>query len=392
MRRAVKVRVFPDEQQMQELEALWGAVRLVWNNGLATMSHQYRVHKKSLHPIHDLKKLLPVAKASRRYSFLAKYDSMSLQQALINLNKARVAFFEKRTKFPRYKSKHGRQSSYHCTGSTGYGLDDSGHLKGNGWITIPKIGGQIRVIIHREIDEKWTFKSITLERTTTGRVFATLLFETNQEAPEKPRVIDADKVRGNDLGLLSYLVNDRGEVIPNPRHVKKLEKKIAKLSRAMAKKMRGSMNRAKLRRRLARAHEDLANARSDFLHKLSRWLVDENQAIGFETLRVKNMMKNRSLAKAIGDAAWGELLRQVEYKAAWAAKHFVKIDTWFASTKTCSSCGTKNDHLTLKDRSWTCACGAVHDRDHNAATNVRDRTIVALRADGHVVRGELALT
>jgi len=392
MRRAVKAAIFPDELQLQQLEAQWGAVRMVWNKALAAMSHWWRVHQMSLHPIHDLKKLLPIAKSSRRYFFLKQFDSMALQQALINLNKARTNFFEKRSDYPRFKSKHGRQSSYHCTGSTGYGIDDAGHLKGNGWITIPKINGQIRAIIHREIDEKWTLKSITLERTTTGRVNATLLFETHEDAPVKPKVIDADKVRGHDLGLLAYLVNDRGEVIPNPRHVKKLEKKIAKLSKAMAKKMRGSANRAKLRRRLARAHEGLANARSDFLHKLSRWLVDENQAVGFETLRVKNMMKNRSLAKAIGDAAWGELLRQVEYKAAWAAKHFIKIDTWFASTKTCSSCGAKNDYLTLKDRSWACACGAVHDRDHNAAINVRDRTIVALRADGHVVRGELALT
>jgi putative transposase len=387
MLRAVKVRGFPGDVQRQEMEAQWGAVRLVWNKALAVMSHQYRVHGKSLHPVHDLKKLLPAAKASRRYSFLKQFDSMALQQACINLNKARTSFFEKRTGYPKFKSKHGRQSSYHCTGKTGYGVDDAGHLRGNAWITIPKIQGRIRVQIHREIDEKWKLKSITLERTVAGRVNATLLFETGEDAPEKPKVIEADKVRGNDLGLLDYLVNDRGERVPNPRHIKKLEKKIAKLSRAMAKKMRGSANRAKLRLKLARAHEDMANARSDFLHKLSRWLVDENQAIGLETLRVKNMMKNRRLAKAIGDAAWGEFLRQVAYKADWVGKHFVRIDTWFASTKLCSSCNTKNDHLTLKDRSWSCTCGAHHDRDQNAAINIRNRTIVALRADGHVVRG-----
>jgi putative transposase len=367
MLRAVKVRGFPDDIQRQEMEAQWGAVRLVWNKALAAMSHQWRVHKKSLHPVHDLKKLLPVAKASRKYSYLKQFDSMALQQSCINLNKARTKFFEKKGGYPRFKSKHGRQSSYHCTGKTRFGIDHAGHLKGNGWITIPMIKGKIRVQIHREIDDKWKLKSITLERTVAGRVNATLLFETGEDAPEKPKVIEAEKIRGNDLGLLDYLVNDRGQRIPNPRHIKKLEKKIAKLSNAMARKMRGSANRAKLRKKLARVHEDLANARSDFLHKLSRWLVDENQAIGLETLRVKNMMKNKRLARHIADAAWGEFLRQVEYKSDWAGKHFIKIDTWFASTKLCSSCNTKNDHLTLKDRSWSC--------------------IVALRADGHVVRG-----
>jgi putative transposase len=386
MRRAVKIRIYPDAAQQAQLTDQWGAVRFVWNKALHAMSHQWRVHGRSLDPKHDLKKLLKIAKASRRYGWRAEHDSMALQQALINLGKARRAFFEKRARYPRFKSRHGRQSSYHCSGRIACGMDDSGHLKGNGWITLPKMPGRIRANIHRPIEAAWGLKSITVTRSKTGKVFATLLFETGEAAPDLPKVIDEDAVLAGDLGLASYMVTSRGEKIANPRHVARAAKKVSRRQKALSRKKKGSSNRAKARHSLARAHEDLVNARSDFQHKLSRAMVDESQATGLETLRVKNMMKNRRLARAIGDAGWSAFAGQVAYKAAWSGKPLVRIDPWAPSTKLCACCGVRNDSLALKDRVWTCVCGAHHDRDINAAINIRQMAITELRATGYSVR------
>ena len=387
MRRAVKIRVYPNDVQMDRLTAQWGAVRFVWNKALHAMSHAWKVHGQSLDPQHDLKKLLPIAKKSRRYGWLAQHDSMALQQALINLKKARQSFFERRTRYPKFKRRHDAQSSYHCTGKIGFGIDDHGHLKGNGWITLPKMPGMIRTEVHREIDESWKLMSITMKMTKTGKVFATLLFETCEEAPQVPAVVDESGVVGIDLGIKDLLVASDGTKVPNPRHLLKADKVLRKRQKALSRKKKGSANRAKARVHLAKAHERLANVRADYLNKLSKKLVDENQAIGMETLRVKNMMKNRRLARAIGDVAWGELGRQVAYKALWAGKHSLRMDQWYASTKECSCCGLKNDDLTLKDRSWQCGgCGSMHDRDVNAAKNIRQKTIIELRAKGYVVR------
>jgi putative transposase len=388
MRRAIRVRVYPDEAQNDVLVAQWGAVRFVWNKALWAMSHAWRTHGVSLDPKHDLKKVLVVAKKSRRYGWLADHDSMALQQALINLGKARTSFFKGQTKYPKFKSRYDHQSSYHCSGRIGWGVDGCAHLKGNGWITIPKMPGQIRACIHRDIPEDWDLKSITMKRTKTHKVYATLLFETNQAVPALPKVIDEDGVEGHDLGLTAYLTNARGDKTANPRHVRKATARVRRRSKSLTRKKKGSSNRGKARVQLARAHEDLANARSDFLHKLSRKCVDENQANALETLRVRNMMKNRKLARAIGDTGWGEFARQVDYKSAWAGKLFIKIDPFAPSTKTCSSCLVKNDTLTLKDRTWVCNCGAVHDRDVNAAINIRRLAILDLRAKGYVVRSK----
>lgn len=387
MRRAVRVRVYPDEEQNSALVAQWGAVRFVWNKGLHAMSHYWRFKQTSLHPKHDLKKILKTAKKSPRYEWLKKHDSMALQQALINLGKARQAFFEKRAKYPKFKGRHDAQSSYHCTGAIGWGIDDACHLKGNGWISLPKMKTNIRAHIHRDIADDWALKSITMKKTKTGKVFATLLFETGKDAPDLPKVVAEDDIVGGDLGLKDFLVTSRGEKTTNPRHLLRATKRLRRRQKSLSRKKRGSANRAKAREKLARAHEDLANARSDFLHKKSRWFVDDSQATGLETLRVKNMMRNRKLAKAIGDVAWGEFTRQVCYKSIWAGKPHVRIDPFEPSTKRCAPCQAINGNLTLKDRVWTCpGCGAVHDRDINAAENIRNVTIIELRAQGYGVR------
>lgn len=370
--KATKVRIYPDADQMVFLERQFGAVRLVYNKALHVKGHFYRAKGISLHPTHDLKKLLVPAKKSRRYGWLKDFDAMALQQACINLNKAFEGFFKGRSRFPQFKRKNGRQSSYHCTGAMKAGED---------WISVPKAPGKIRANIHREIDGK--IKSITLSRTPTGKYFASILVEDGVVAKPVPDIVREDQIRGLDMGLTHLLIDDRGTKVANPRHLKRAQHGLRKKQKALSRKKKGSKNRGKARIRVARAHERVANARADFQHKLSRKLVDENQAIIAETLKVRNMLKNHRLAKAISDASWSSFLRKIEYKARDAGVIFAKIDQWEATTKTCAPCGHKVSKLPLNVRKWTCpSCGEVHDRDVNAAINVRAIGIENLRASG----------
>lgn len=372
MRLAMKIRVYPTPDQVAFIDRQFGAVRFVWNKALAVKRHRYRVHGDKLTAKHDLKPLLAVAKRSRRYNWLAEFDAISLQQACINLDRAFLNFFEHRARFPRFRRKQGAQSSYHCTGKIGVG---------DGWITVPKCPGPIQAVVHRGIAGE--LKSITLTRTPTGKYFAALLFEDGKDAPELPAVVAAEAVVGVDVGLTDVSVESTGHKTDNPRFVKRAQRNLRRKQKFLSRKKKGSKNRAKARRLVAAAHERVANARGDFQHKLSRRLVDENQAICVETLNIKGMQKNRRLAKAISDASWSSLRIKTEYKAKRAGKHFVALDRWAATSKTCSVCGFKCEELPLDVRKWTCSnCGSERDRDINAACVVKHFGILELRAGG----------
>ncbi|MBB3048938.1 putative transposase [Litorivivens lipolytica] len=368
----MKVRLYPDDQAKAELDRQFGAVRFVYNKALAIISHRYKVHGDSLRASKDIKPLLAVAKRSRKYSWLKDFDSIALQEACRNLDTAFKNFFDKSSpsRYPRFKSRRGQQSSYHCTGTTAY--DDES-------ITLPKIG-KIPAKIHRDI--KGSLKSITVSRSPTGKYYAAILVDTDEVLPEQITDINAHSVRGIDVGLAALVNCDNGIKIDNPRFIQRSTKNLRRKQKSLSRKKKGSSNRAKARLAVAKCHEKVANARNDFQHKLSRRLVDENQAIVVETLKVKNMMKNRRLSKAIADASWHSQIEKLSYKAEQAGKHLVKIDQWFASSKTCSCCGKKVEKLPLNIRSWTCACGAVLDRDTNAAINIRQQGILKLKARG----------
>jgi putative transposase len=369
---ATKVRLYPTPEQAEFLGRQFGAVRFVYNRALAVKRHRYRVHGQKLSAVHDLKKLLPVAKKSRRYKWLADYDAMALQQACINLDKAFRNFFEGRAKYPRFKRKHGQQSSYHCSGKIAV-LQDS--------ILLPKMDQPIRAVIHREVQGK--LKSITVTRTPTGKYFAALLFEDGKAKPAPVRGVPEDSIVGVDVGLIDLAVESNGRKTANPRFLKRALRNLRRKQRALSRKRKGSRNRAKTRLRVAAAHERLANARHDFQHKLSRRLTDENQAVCVETLAVKNMLKHPTLARAIADAAWHSLIQKFAYKVERSGKPLVKIDRWTASSKTCSCCLQVKEELDLKERRWTCeGCGAEHDRDLNASANIRRVGILDLRAGG----------
>ena len=368
--KATKVRIYPTPEQADFLNQQFGAVRFTYNKSLRIISTQYKRHGLKLNAKHDMKKLLPVAKRSRKYGWLSQFDSIALQQACINLDKAFKAFFDPKLKarYPQFKKKHGKQSSYHCMGVSA----------GENWIKIPKCS-QIKARIHRELNG--SVKSITISRTKTGKYFASIL--TNEVVAEKSPVKSIDTIIGLDMGLTHIAIKSDGTKEDNPRFLLKASKNLRRKQKSLSRKQKGSNNRNKARILVAKAHEKTANARQDFQHKLSRTLVDENQAIVVETLKVKNMLKNRRLSKHIADASWSSFIEKLKYKAKSDGKHLVLIDQWYASSKTCSCCGHKMDVMPLNIRTWECpSCHIKHDRDINAAINIRHQGILKLRAEG----------
>lgn len=368
---ATKVRIYPTPEQAGFLNQQFGAVRFCYNKALWLIRTQYTRHGLKLRAKRDIKPLLAVAKKSRKYHWLKDFDSIALQQAVINLDTAFANFFNPKlaARFPHFKSKRGKQSSYHCTSVSA----------GESWIKIPKLD-RIKARIHREVTGR--VKSITLSRTVTGHYYASILTDDGAIAPAPVQALE--RVIGVDMGLTDLCITSDGVKIPNPRFLKRAAANLRRKQKALSRCQKGSRGRAKTRLLVAKAHERLANARADFQHKLSRQIVDENQAVIVETLKVKNLLKNRKLAKHIADASWHSLIQRLEYKARAQGKYLVKIDQWFASSKTCSGCGHKMDSMPLDVRRWNCpACGATGiDRDINAAINIRQQGLLKLRAEG----------
>ena len=371
MLRATKIRIYPTQEQAEFLIAQFGAVRFAYNKALHLKSHMYRKHGVTLNPKKDIKPLLAVAKKSRKYHWLKQYDSIALQQSVINLHQAFDNFFNPKlkAKYPQFKRRHGKQSSYHCVGVKV--LD--------GAIKLPKMK-PIEANVHREI--AGVVKSITVSLSKTGKFYASILADDGVEASTPLHTVRT--VTGVDLGLSHFAIESNGRKTANPRFVKRAEKNLRRKQRQLSRKAKGSANRAKARILVAKCHEKVANARADFQHKLSRTLVDENQAVIVETLKSANMMKSRKLAKHIGDASWHSFVDKLEYKLKEQGKHLVKLDQWYASSKTCHCCGHKMEEMPLSVRKWDCpSCGTTDiDRDLNAALNIRDKGILELKAVG----------
>ena len=375
MLKATKVRIYPTDEQAVFLNQQFGAVRFVYNRALAIKNHYYKHYGRNLSPLRDLKPLLAIAKKSRKYAWLKDSDSIALQEAVRHLNTAFKNFFDKKhpAGFPKFKLRHGRQSSYHCT-SVSVGVD---------WIRIPKCE-PIKARVHRVIEGE--VKSITLSRTVIGKYYASVLTDDGQEPAKPIGHLDSHQVLGVDMGLTHLAITSDGRKVANQRFLKNAAGNLRRKQKALSRTKKGSRGRAKARLLLAKAHERVANARNDFQHKLSKQLIDENQAVVVETLKVKNMLKNRKLSKHIADASWSRFIAMLEYKAKQSGKHLVKIDQWFASSKTCHVCLTKLENLSLNIRHWECPdCHVNHDRDINAAMNIWQQGIIKLKAAGLTV-------
>lgn len=362
MLKSTRIRLYPNVLQRQSLAKQFGCARFVYNEALAETQRLYKETGKGLAYESMCARLLTL-KLEREW--LGEATAQVLQQSLRNLSRAFVNFFEKRGKYPRFKSKNGPQSIQ---------FPQSVRIEGH-WIRLPKIGA-VKCIVHREI--VGTIKTVTVSRTTCGHFYASVLTEDGREMP--PISVDGP-VLGIDVGLIDFAVTSNRQHFANPRHLRKAEKNLKRKQQKLSRKKKGSNSRNKARRLVARAHERVTNARKDFLHKVSRKLVNENQVLAVEDLCVKGMVRNPNLAKSISDAGWGTFSRFVEYKAVRDGKMFVKTNRWFPSTKACYVCGMLHDNMNLSVRCWTCnGCGTVHDRDENASCNIRDEAKRMIRA------------
>lgn len=351
---ATCIRLYPTAKQAIALTVQFGCVRWAWNNALATNVELYRETGKGLN-YHAMAIRLP--KLKQEFEWLKEADAQVLQQALQNLSRAFENFFTKRGRYPRFKNKHGRQAIQYPQRVRIAGAR----------IYLPKVGW-VRCVVHREIIGK--FKTVTVSRNACGQFQASILTDDGVDLP----VISIDgKAIGIDVGLAHLAVTSDGSKFDNPRHLRRATRNLKRKQRNLTRKRKGSNGRNKARQLVARVHERVACARKDYLHKVSRRLVNENQVIVVEDLHVKGMMRNHSLARAVGDAGWGMLTGFLEYKAARAGKAFVRCSRWYPSSKACSRCGSICENMPLDVRAWTCAhCDAHHDRDINAARNIRD--------------------
>lgn len=362
MLQATRIRLYPTQEQEEILARQFGCARWAWNDALATTQKLYQETGKGLTWVAMLNRL-PALKAE--HEWLKECDSQVLQSSLRHLASAYQNFFDKRGKYPRFKSKHGRQSIQYPQRVK---IDTNR-------IRLPKVG-LVKCVVHRDIIG--AIKTVTVSKNACGHYYAAVLTEDGRKLPP---VSTDGKAVGIDVGLTHLAVTSDGNTFANPRHIRKHERNLKRKQQKLSRAKKGSNSRNKARLKVARVHERISNARRDYLHNVSRRLVNENQVIAVEDLNVKGLTKNHNLAKAISDAGWGELCRQLEYKAAWDGKAFIKVGRWFPSSKACSDCGFIQDKMPLDVRAWKCGnCGSQHDRDVNAATNIKQEALRILAA------------
>ena len=371
-KRAYKYRFSPTDEQAHTLARTFGCVRFVYNWALSTSKVSYFQHGVSMNH-NALSHALTALKQQEGTQWLKEVSSVPLQQSLRHLQSAYTNFFEGRTEYPTFKKKQGVQSATYT--------DNAFILRGTS-LTLAKQSEPLNIVWSRPLPENMKASSVTVSKDRIGRYFVSILVEETIE----PLPL-TNKGVGVDVGLKSFLITSDGETIANPKYYARDEKKLATAQRRHARKKKGSKNREKARQKVARIHARIADTRRDFQHQASTKLVRDNQTICFETLSVKNMLKNHKLAKAIADVGWSEFMRQVEYKAAWYGRTVVKIDRWYPSSKTCSACGYVMESMPLDVREWSCPeCGTCHDRDSNAAKNICVEGLSMLACGGHVRR------
>ncbi|MFE4252585.1 RNA-guided endonuclease InsQ/TnpB family protein [Streptomyces sp. NPDC056910] len=356
VKRAFKYRFYPTDAQAAELSRTFGCVRKVYNLALAARTEAWARQERVNY--NQSSAMLPAWKKTEELAYLNEVSAVPLQQALRHLQVAFTNFFGKRARYPRFKSRKKSQKSAEYTASAFRFRD--------GELRLAKMSESLRIVWSRPLPDGMSPSTVTVSQDAAGRWFVSL----SCDDPSIKHLPTTDAAIGIDAGLDHLLTFSTGEKIANPRHERRDRVALAKAQRRLAKKAKGSANRAKARRKVAKIHARIADRRRDALHKITTRLVRENQTLVIEDLTVRNMVKNRKLARAISDAAWSQFRSTLEYKAAWYGREVIAIDRWFPSSKLCSSCGALADEMPLSVRTWTCECGTTHDRDVNAAKNL----------------------
>ncbi|MEV6714150.1 RNA-guided endonuclease TnpB family protein [Lentzea sp. NPDC051208] len=370
MRTAYKCRAYPTPEQAAVFNRTFGCARLVWNKSLSARNERYRAEGAAT-SYKETDAALTSWKRTEELAFLSEVSCVPLQQTLRHQHTAFQNFFTGRARRPRFKSRHGRQSVHYTR---------SAFRLRNGALTLAKTSSPLRFA--------WSFNHVdvavldptmvVVSREQDGRWFVTFAVDIDAPAPAEP----TGHAIGVDLGLTNLLVTSDGERRATPHQLERKIKNLARYQRRMARCRRGSRNRLKAKVRVAAAHRKVCNARRDFLHRTTARLVRAADTIAVEDLHVAGMIRNRNLARAISNAGWGELRRQLEYKCERAGRTLIVIDRWFPSSKKCSACAHVLVELTLSTRHWTCpGCRTRHDRDLNAAKNI-------LAAGRAVARGD----
>ena len=359
---AYKYRIYPNNVQKEFFAKCFGCVRFFYNKSLSDMNDIYESTGK-------FKNITP-ASYKEDYPFLKEVDSLALANAQLNRNAAFKSFFRKQSDFPKYKSKRSDQS---------YTTNNQGSVKfsdNNRYISLPKCP-RIRIKKHR--DFVGTIKSVTVSKTSDEKYYISLLIET-----EINPLKESNKSIGLDMGLKDLVITSDGKKYKNQKYLSKSLEKLSKEQRKLSHMVKGSNNRDKQRVKIARLHHKINNQRNDYLHKLSKIIIDENQVIAIEDLKVKKMVQDDKLSRSISDASWSRFVTMLAYKADWYGRTLIKVPSNFPSSQLCSSCGQLNPITKdLKVRKWICPnCKTHHDRDINAAKNILRKGIEILTKGG----------
>ena len=363
IRKAYKYRIYPNSEQKVFFAKCFGCVRFFYNKSLDDMNEIYKSTGK-------FKNITP-ASYKEDYPFLEEVDSLALANAQLNRNSAFKSFFSHKTGFPKFKSK--RNDQIYTTNMINGNIKFSNNDR---YISVPKCP-RIRIKKHR--DFKGMIKSVTVSLTTDNKYYASILVEENTETIKL-----LDNAIGLDLGIKDLIVDSNGNKYKNHKYLSKSQKKLVKEQRKLSNMVKGSNNRNKQRIKVARLHKKIQNQRNDYLHKLSEKIIDENQIICIEDLKVKDMIKDSKLARNISDVSWSRLVSMLIYKASWYGRKVIKVPSTYPSSQLCSKCGYKNSITkNLNIRRWTCPeCGIIHDRDINAARNILSKGIELITKGG----------